>query len=129
MAIKRILLIDDEETFSRTLKLYLERTGRYVVRVESGGAFALEAAKVFKPDLILLDVIMPDIDGGTVAAQFREDTMLSRIPIIFLTAAVSRDEVKTRSGMIGGERFIPKPVSAHEVLALIESPVTLGANE
>ncbi len=117
---KRILLIDDEETFTRTLKLYLERTGRFTVRVENGGLHALAAAKSFQPDLILLDVIMPDIDGGDVAAQLQEDPALRNIPIFFLTAAVSRDEVSTPAGVIGGQVFIPKPVSAKEILDLID---------
>ena len=117
---KRILLIDDEATFSRVLKLYLEETGRCLVRTAGSGREGLVAAREFRPDLILLDVIMPDMDGGDVAAALSADASLQRVPVIFLTAVVSREEATTRNGLIGGQLFIAKPVSAKEVLGYIE---------
>lgn len=117
---RRILLIDDEETFTRTLKSYLEKTGRYEVRAEHEGARGLQAVREFAPDLVLLDVIMPDADGGHVAAQIREDLRMRAVPIVFLTAVVSREETSAHGGTIGGNEFLAKPVSAKEVLACIE---------
>lgn len=116
MAKKRILLIDDEPSFTRMLRLNLERTGAYEVREENRGAKGLATATEFKPDLILLDVIMPDADGGTVAAQLRADKNLKDVPIVFLTAVVTKKE----EGMIGGRPFIAKPASASDVIACIE---------
>src|SRR5258706_15639749 len=84
---KKILVVDDEVTITRLLKLNLEKTGAYVVREENRGAKAYAAAREFKPDLILLDVMMPDLDGGEVAAQLQADPLMKGIPIIFLTAA------------------------------------------
>ncbi len=117
---KRILLIDDEATFARSLKSYLEQTGSYVVRAEHSGRAGLTAAKEFKPDLIMLDVIMPDMDGGGVAAELTLDPQTGHIPVIFLTAVVSRDEVKKKEGVIAGQLFLAKPVSAKEVLACLD---------
>ena len=89
---KRILIIDDEASFTRMVKLNLEKTGAFEVREENRAAYALTAAREFKPDVILLDVIMPTMDGGDVAAHIRNDRNLKNTPIIFLTATVSQRE-------------------------------------
>ena len=117
---KRILLIDDEVTFTRVLKAYLQEAGPYDVTVANSGLDGLAAAKASTPDMILLDIIMPDMDGSEVAAQLKEDPKLEAVPVIFLTAVVSREEAKTRSGVIGGQFFIAKPVAARDILSHIE---------
>ena len=73
MSKQRILVVDDEPSITRLLKLNLEQTGRYEVRVENLGARAYEAAQEFMPDLVLLDIMMPDMDGSDVAASLKED--------------------------------------------------------
>jgi CheY-like chemotaxis protein len=78
----KVLLVDDEESFTRVAKLLLVD---YDICVENDSARALEAARNFKPDLILLDVMMPNFDGGDVAAQIRDDPGLRHVPIVFLT--------------------------------------------
>ena len=122
MTIKRtrVLLVDDEEAFARALKSYLEETRRYEVRIEHSGARGLSAAREFQPDVILLDVIMPDLDGGTVASRMREDESLATTPVIFLTAVVSRNEASTHAGFIGGQWYLAKPISGREVREAIE---------
>ncbi len=116
MAKKRILLIDDEPSFTRMLRLNLEKAGGYEVREENRGSQGLATAREFKPDLILLDVIMPDADGGEVAAQIKADRNLKDTPIVFLTAVVSKKE----EGLIGGRPFLAKPVGVKEVIDCIE---------
>ncbi len=116
MTKKKILVIDDEPSFTRVLKLYLEKTGTYEVRDENRGKMALATAKQFKPDLILLDIVMPDMDGGEIASNIIEDEALKDTPIVFLTAAVAKDE----AGMISGRPFMAKPVNAEEVIQCIE---------
>ncbi|MBI2174404.1 MAG: response regulator [Candidatus Omnitrophica bacterium] len=127
---KRILLIDDEETFTRTMKSYLDRTGCYEVRVENSGRQGLAAAKVFRPDLILLDVIMPDQDGSALAQELALDPQTKHIPVIFLTAVLSREEAKAHEGMIAGQLFMAKPVSGKEILEHLDrylgGPVAKG---
>ena len=89
---KRILIIDDEAGFTRMVKLNLEKTGQFEVREENKATYALAAAREFKPDLILLDVIMPSMDGGDVASLIQADRNLRGTPIVFLTATVSPRE-------------------------------------
>lgn len=117
---RRILLVDDEADFTSLLKLNFEKTGAYEVREENRGEHALATASAFKPDLILLDVLMPHKDGGEVAAQLKADEALKDTPLVFLTAVVAKEEAEGRSGMIGGHLFIAKPVSPEELIVSIE---------
>ena len=117
---KKILVVDDETSITRLLKLNLESSGNYDVREENEGTRALAAAQEFKPNLVLLDVMMPDADGGDVAAAIREDAQLKDVPIIFLTAAVRKEELEARGGMIGGYRYIAKPLNVKGVIEEIE---------
>jgi CheY-like chemotaxis protein len=120
MATKRILVIDDEAGITRTMKVNLERTGAYTVRTENQAAHALAAAREFKPDLILLDVMMPEMDGGEVAAQIKADPALQRVPIVFLTAIVSPKETGGEYLESGGQTFIAKPVTLDSLIQCIE---------
>lgn len=117
---KKILLVDDEERFTKLVKLNLEKTGNYEVRVENKGAQGLIAARQFNPDLILLDIMMEDMEGSEVAAQLRDDTNTKDIPVVFLTAVVKKEEVASGCGVIGGRPFIAKPVSVSELIDCIE---------
>ncbi len=117
---KRILVVDDEAVITRTLKLYLEGTGSYEVRTENQGSHALQAAREFNPDLIMLDLIMPDTDGAMVASELGSDSELQNIPIIFLTALVSEKEVGAQGKEIGGHPFLAKPVNPEKVVECIE---------
>jgi CheY-like chemotaxis protein len=116
---KRILIVDDESGFTRLLKLTLEKTGNYIVREENDGTRAHETAREFKPDLILLDIVMPKIDGGDVASKIKADWSLANTPIIFLTAIVSNKEAHS-SNLIGGFPFLAKPVSLDNLIQCIE---------
>ena len=86
---KRILIIDDEASFTRMVKLNLEKTGAFEVREENLALEAVATARAFKPDLILLDVIMPTMDGGDVAAQIQKDRVLRDTPC-FISPPPSR---------------------------------------
>jgi CheY-like chemotaxis protein len=120
MAKKRILLVDDEKSLTALLKLNLEETGNYEVRVENWPEDALAAAREFKPDLVLLDIIMPRLPGGNVAAQIDSDPLLKGTPIVFLTAAVRRSQVEDNDGIICEHPCLAKPASVDEVIAMIE---------
>jgi two-component system, OmpR family, response regulator len=117
---KRILVVDDEPSITRLLKLNLEQTGDYAVRTENASKDAPAAAEAFRPDLILLDVMMPGLDGGDLAGVFRTSPTTRNVPIVFLTAAVTREEVRAHHGLIGGLPFLAKPVNLHEVLGCLE---------
>jgi CheY-like chemotaxis protein len=119
MAKKKILVVDDESAFTRMLKRNLEATGRFEVREENTGTGALAVARQFLPDLVLLDVMMPEIAGGDVAAQFGQDALLKSVPIIFLTAIVGTEEVSPTGSFIGGHTFLAKPVKLDNLLTCI----------
>lgn len=115
----RVLLIDDEPSFTRMLKLNLERRG-FKVLVENNGAYAHTVARDFLPDLIFLDVIMPDVDGGEVASKIRNDPSLKGIPIVFLTAGVSKETTQAKKNVIGGQTYLAKPATVDEVIRCVE---------
>ena len=117
---KRILVVDDQASNTRLVKLYLERTNDYVVREENDAKAALSAAEEFQPHLILLDVMMPGMDGGELAACFQANPKLKAVPIVFLTAAVTKGEVEASGGRIGGCPFLAKPVVLSEVVACLK---------
>ena len=117
---KKVLLVDDEKSFSNLLKLNLEQTGNYEVRVVNLGEEALPTARDFQPHIMLLDLIMPQVPGGNVAAEFEADPALKDLPIVFLTAAVRRSRLKEMDGIISGRPCLAKPASLEEVVAMIE---------
>ncbi len=117
---KRILVVDDQARNTRLMKLYLERTNDYVVREENDAMAALSAAEQFQPHLILLDVMMPGMDGGELAACFQANPKMKAVPIVFLTAAVTKGEVKAGGGQVGGQSFLAKPVVLTEVVACLK---------
>ena len=123
MALKKILLIDDEVNLAETLKMNLENTDKFEVRVENKGTRGLAAAKEFMPDLIILDICMPDLGGDELALQIKNDPKCKDIKVIFLTALVEKDDVKGASGVIGGYPFISKSVGAPELVRLIEKHI------
>jgi CheY-like chemotaxis protein len=116
---KRILVVDDQPQNTQLLKTYLERND-YEVKEQNDSRTALAAAEDFKPDLILLDVMMPGVDGGELAARFKASPRLKNIPIVFLTATVTKAEVNAGGGLIGGDRFLAKPLVLTDVLACLK---------
>ena len=120
---KRILIIDDEEDFTKFIKLNLEQTGQYEVRTENKGEAGITAAREFKPNLIFLDVMMPGVDGGEVCYQLKNNQDTENIPVIFLTAAVKKEEVDGYTGIMGGNLFIAKPVDIKKLIYFIEKNI------
>jgi len=124
--LRRVLIVDNDRDSTHLVKVLLEKTGRYRVFEENDGARAHLSARNFRPDLILLDVVMPERDGGEIAAQIRADPELDNTPIIFLTALVTRAEAKT--GLhIDGHPFLAKPISIPEVIEAIEQILPANA--
>ena len=114
-----ILVIDNSSDFTHAAKIALEKTGRYLVAEENDSRKAHQTARNFQPDLILLDIAMPEADGGEVAAWIQSDPALHRVPIVFLTALVTIAEA--RSGLrIQGHSFLAKPIRLPELIKGIE---------
>ena len=123
---RRVLIVDDDADITHLVKVLLERTGDYLVREENDAAKAYQSARDFRPGVILLDIVMPETDGGEVAARIEADPELQNTPIIFLTALVTRAEAK--SGLsIQGHPFLAKPVSIPELINAIEEHFPVGA--
>jgi CheY-like chemotaxis protein len=120
---KKVLIIDDEIAVTTIVKLTLEGRGTYDVCVENDPRQAIATARKFWPDIIILDVVMPGLDGGEVHTQFMADPVLKHIPIIFLTAIVRKKEVEEHEGMIGGSYYLAKPVTADDLVRAIEDHV------
>jgi DNA-binding response OmpR family regulator len=119
---KKILVVDDEMNVTIFLKAYLEDTGKYEVKTENSGARGFETARVFRPDVILLDIMMKDMSGDSLADKMKNDALLRKTTIIFLTGIVTKEEVQANGGVIGGYRYIAKPILAmHELVDCIEA--------
>ncbi|NLT70875.1 MAG: response regulator [Verrucomicrobiaceae bacterium] len=109
---RKILLVDDEAGFTDLLRMNLEKGGRYEVCIENDSTRAVAAAKAFQPDIILLDVVMPGMDGGDVQAALQADPLLSRIPVLMLTALVDSTELSEGAvAQAGSQMVLPKPVN------------------
>jgi CheY-like chemotaxis protein len=116
---KRILVIDDELAITRLIKLNLEATGNYEVFTENLGSQAIAAARKSKPDLILLDIMMPDMLGSDVAGKLHEDPEFKDIKVVFLTAMLRKGEV-WEGQVVGGQRIVAKPISTEALIQVIE---------
>jgi two-component system, OmpR family, response regulator len=121
---RRILVVDDDVNITKLIKLNLERTGKFEVRVENKGANAINAALECQPDLILLDVMMPGVSGDVIATQLKEDSRFKAIKVVFLTAIVTRDETADDCNEISGNFFLAKPVSTQDLLYIIDKVLT-----
>ncbi|HET6420478.1 MAG TPA: response regulator [Geobacteraceae bacterium] len=117
---KKILVVDDEPNLTRMVRRGLEARGDYLVMEVNAGNRALAAARNFRPDLVLLDVMMPDVDGGSVASEFAEANDLKHVPIVFLTAIVTRAETQPTGSVIGKHTFLAKPVNLDDLITCIE---------
>jgi CheY-like chemotaxis protein len=116
---RRILIVDNDTNATHLVRILLEKTGQYLVLEENNSTNAYRSALIFRPDLILLDVVMPIRDGGEIAAQIRADPELQNTPIIFLTALVTPSEA--RAGVhIDGHPFLAKPINIQELIRTIE---------
>jgi|APGre2960657468_1045069.scaffolds.fasta_scaffold02247_8 CheY-like chemotaxis protein len=105
------------------VKLNLEATGDFEVQEVNWAPATIQPARKFKPDLILMNVVMPNVDGGELAARLQTDPVLRTTPIIFLTATVSNRESAHRGLNSGGFLFLAKPVSQADLIQCINDHV------
>jgi two-component system, OmpR family, alkaline phosphatase synthesis response regulator PhoP len=127
---KKILMIDDEQEIGELVKSILERTGRYDVLVSTRALEGIQLAKTHKPDLILLDVMMPEMDGTEAARLLCEDEQTKSIIIVFVTAVavpmaflaslVASEEMTQKAAPAGGHYFIQKPISPKDLIQRLD---------
>lgn len=113
----RVLVVDDESTLADLLSMALRYEG-WQVRTAGNGMAALSAARQFQPDAVVLDVMLPDLDGFAVLRRLRE--VAPTVPVLFLTA---RDAVEDRvAGLtVGGDDYVTKPFSLEEMIARLRA--------
>ena len=114
----KILIIDDEEGLLRMLTLNLERLDRYEVLTVPDAAQALDTVVKFKPDLVILDWIMPTLSGGDVAEEIRADSRVGDTPILFFSAFIMKRDGHAE---IGGFPALAKPVGMQELVEAIDA--------
>lgn len=117
---KRVLIIDDEAAFTNLVKANLERTGRYQVRTENRPQEALAAVMQFQPAVILLDVVMPLMDGGQLLAELHRHEKLRGIPVILLTASLTQQVAKVLGGQATCRAVLAKPIDAKRLVQTLD---------
>lgn len=116
---KKILIIDDEEDFSHFLKLNLENTGRFKVFTALDGQSGVKATQRKKPDVVLLDIMMPGMDGFEVLEKIKGSVKTYEIPVIMLTALDNEECRSEARGSFAGE-YLVKPVSLDRLISTID---------
>jgi len=108
MTSKRILIVDDEADIREVAQVSLELVGQFEVLTAGCGRDGIARARADRPDAILLDVMMPDMDGPTTLAQLQSDPLTRHIPVVFLTAKAQTAE-RTRLAELGAAGILTKP--------------------
>ncbi len=120
----RILIIDDEPDFTALLKANLEEVGNFEVMEVNDSSQALKAAREFMPELCVIDVVMPGLDGGDVVAQLRADPELKDVAVLMLTALVEENpDTPDGETQTGGLPFVSKTSEFGTILSCIEKHI------
>jgi DNA-binding response OmpR family regulator len=119
---RKVLIVDDEEEVLEFLGSVIKRAG-YDVYTSARGKEAIELAQTIVPDIMLLDVVIPDMEGGEVAAVLSENPVTANIPIIFLTGILTKEEAVSRA-KTGKHFMMAKPTTSEEVINKIEEILT-----
>jgi len=114
----RVLLVDDEEDLVETLRIRLESEG-FEVGTAGDGAAAIEQARLFRPDVVLLDTVMPGMDGWEACRRLKEDPATKKLPIIIFTANCTEASLN-RAIAAGADRVIIKPFDPDELLKALK---------
>ena len=114
----RILLVEDEKNIIISIKMFLEKQG-YIVEVANNGIEALEKVQTTLPDLILLDIVMPKMNGLTVCRIMKENPETKHIPIVFISAKTQKADID-EALKLGAEEYIIKPFNHEEIKSVIK---------
>lgn len=114
----KILVVDDEPELTEIVRDFLEGSG-YLVQTENTSDKAILTAKSFRPDLILLDIMMPGKNGYEICKEVKKDPALQNVPVIFLTGKEAMED-KQKSYQAGGDLYIKKPFSCESLLGIVK---------
>ncbi len=120
----KILLADDAKNIVLVLKMSLEKAG-YDVIIARDGLSALELAQTEDPDLILLDILMPKMNGFLVIEALKDDPVTSEIPVVFISAKSEEKDLE-RARSLGASDYLVKPIKQEELLAIVEKNIKGG---
>jgi len=124
---EKVLVIDDEENFCKLVKKNIEQTGEFEAHIATNGDDGIRLAREIKPDLILLDVVMPEMDGADVLSLIRNDESIKDTPVVFFTAIVKEEEANSQASLTRGYSFLAKTVTGRELIACIKKNVRRSA--
>jgi DNA-binding response OmpR family regulator len=113
----KILVVDDEPEITEILETFLSSAGHQVV-AENSASKGVKSAKMFKPDMIFLDIMMPEMDGYEICQQLKEDPEIGDIPVIFLTGKDTADD-QGKSFKSGGDMYLKKPFVCERLLEIV----------
>lgn len=120
----RILSIEDDPEMRGLIQLIFERRGHRVIGVKQGD-FGLEFLHSLKPDVLLLDLMLPDIDGWEVYEQMKADVELSKIPVIIISARKEEQDAAAGHRVVGNDRFIEKPFEVENLIRTVNEVAEL----
>jgi len=118
--LQRVCYVEDDEDIRKIVRVTLERIGKLTVEVVADPLLAIEAMKAFKPELVMLDWMMPGMDGPTLYRQMREVPEVRDIPVVFITAKASEKELNELRSL-GAAGTISKPFSPKDLPAQLRS--------
>jgi len=117
---RRILVVDDDPAFARMLQLNIESIGGYEAFTEIRGNHAVQTARECHPDLILMDLLMPDMLGGDAAIALHADPALRGTKVVFLTSLMNKREEQQFIKGTGKPSYLAKPISRADLLAIFK---------
>ena len=117
--VKTIMLVDDDEDLLALMKVKLENTGRFSVVSTTNGSRAVKLAMETSPDLIILDIDMPEMPGGEVAEALADEVTTKDMPVIFFSSLIAKGEAGKGLQEIGGQRIISKHVSPPQLIEIL----------
>ena len=115
--VTKMLVVDDEPQITEIVEAFLVNAG-HEVHISNDGKLAIQKAKEVRPDIILLDIMMPGIDGYSICNEIKSDPGLANVPVVFLTGKDMNEDMG-RSFKVGGDMFIKKPFSCERLLEIV----------
>jgi len=116
---KKVLIVDDEVDMLELLSLRLQAIGKYIVETATDGAMGLQKVGEFNPDIVLLDVVMPKMDGWEVCRSIRSSLATKNIPVILITAAQAID-LEKKAKEVGANKVLVRPYKEQELFRIMQ---------
>lgn len=120
---KKILVVEDELTSQQLIQFHLNNTGEYEVKILADGKQTLAAANAYSPDLILLDIVIPDTSGVEISRELASQANLKDIPVVFITSLVTEDEVASQDGIFYDRPCLAKPITKDKLLDCVRKNI------